>query len=193
MSLILKSVRKSYAEKQIINNFSYEFNDTGIYIIKGKSGIGKTTLLRLIASLDNEYEGEIIGGGTNNVSFMFQEHRLFENISALKNVLLATGGSDDETVAKATAILHKLNLTDDDLRKNAANLSGGMKQRISFARALMKNAPILLLDEPTKELDDDSVKAITQLINDEGAKRLVLVVTHDELDYHLHLSGEITL
>ena len=193
MSLIIKNLRKTYAEREIISNFSYEFESKGVYVIKGKSGIGKTTLLRLIAGIDSDYQGEIIGGGIKNVSFMFQEYRLFDNISAIKNVFLAVHTTTESMHTKAMNLLSELKLSEDDVKKSPRELSGGMKQRISFARAFMKDSPILLLDEPTKELDDDSVRAMINIINNEGHRRLVLIVTHDELDQNLEISGSISL
>ena len=83
--LELKNVTKSFGEKQIFKDFSHSFN-TGIYIIKGTSGIGKTTLLRMISGLDTNFDGEISGGGIQNVSLSFQEYRLFEHLNAIENV-----------------------------------------------------------------------------------------------------------
>ena len=80
MSLTLNDISKSYENKVIFKNFSYTFSDTGIYAVVGDSGVGKTTLLRIIAGLDTAYEGEILGGGVENVSFAFQEYRLFPNL-----------------------------------------------------------------------------------------------------------------
>ena len=78
--LILNNVSKAFGDKVLFENLSLEFN-TGLYLIRGNSGIGKTTLLRIIAGLDTDYDGEVIGGGLKNVSFSFQEYRLFPTLN----------------------------------------------------------------------------------------------------------------
>ena len=179
MTLFLKDIRKSFGKKNILDGFSYEFNDTGIYAICGESGIGKTTLLRIISGLDADYVGEVIGGGFKNVSFAFQEYRLFPALSALENVTVPIADKGNEAVENDAAnILLRLGFTDEELNKLPAELSGGMKQRVSLARAIMKNSPILLLDEPTKELDESLRNTVYAMIAEESKKRLVILVTH---------------
>ena len=87
MILSINNLSKSFNEKKIYSGFSYNFNSNGIYTLVGDSGVGKTTLLRLIAGLDTKYYGEIIGGGAKNVSYVFQEYRLIPQLSAIDNVI----------------------------------------------------------------------------------------------------------
>lgn len=179
MSLVLRNVNKSFADKAILSDFSYTFNSTGLYIIVGESGIGKTTLLRIISGLDEDFDGFVTGGGLNACSYMFQEHRLFPTLNALQNVLSAVEKPTDDDKAAAQSLMLALNLSESDLTKKPSELSGGMKQRVSLARALMKPSHILLLDEPTKELDAESVSSVVDTIVSESKKRMVIVVTHD--------------
>ena len=86
MSLVLNNIDKTFGEKVIIKGLSLVFPEKGVFAVVGESGVGKTTLLRLIAGLDTDYSGEITGGGLKNVSFAFQEYRLFPTLSALDNV-----------------------------------------------------------------------------------------------------------
>lgn len=184
MSLLIKELSKSFDQKQIFENFSYEFSEYGIYAIVGNSGVGKTTLLRMIAGLDSRYTGEIIGGGLKNTAYAFQEHRLFPNLTALENAVIPNGDTDNTLlVDKAKKLFSVLGFSDPELQLYPDELSGGMRQRVSIIRALLKDAPILLLDEPTKELDSDIREELYGIIIDEAKKRLVIMVSHNTLDF----------
>lgn len=190
--MILKSINKAFDKKIIFKDFSYEFKDKGIYLLLGESGRGKTTLLRLIAGLDRDYSGEIIGGG--KVSFAFQEHRLFPQLSALDNLIFAISDRKDEAVAQnCKNMLSKLGFSEDDMKLTPDSLSGGMRQRVSVARALLFDAPVLLLDEPTKELDEANAAIIRELIYEESKKRLVILVSHISSDFDFIEATKIIL
>lgn len=183
MSLSVKNIFKNFEDKQVLNDFSYNFSDRGIYALMGESGIGKTTLLRIIAGLEKDYRGEVIDGGVSKVSFCFQEHRLFPELTAIENVVFAiSDGKDTAVYDNATELLLKMGLGMEDISLLPEALSGGMKQRVSIARALMKDTPILLLDEPTKELDPQNASVVRELIYQESKKRLVILVSHNKED-----------
>ena len=190
MSLMIKNLSKSFGKKTIFSNFTYNFADSGIYIVHGDSGIGKTTLLRIIAGLDKEYTGNVAGGGIGQVSFAFQEYRLFPELSALENVMLATSESNEIAKDGAAELLSQLGFSSADMHLLPSELSGGMKQRVSLARAFLKNAPILLLDEPTKELDPVLCKYVCEMIKRIAKNKRVILVTHKEEDI-LTLNGEL--
>lgn len=179
MSLEIKNLSKRYTNDYVFRDFSYKFNESGICLIVGKSGSGKTTLMRIIAGLDEKFEGEVIGGGIKHVSIAFQEYRLFDGLSALQNVHL----ENVTEAARAEKLLHTLGFTDEDYNKPAHDLSGGMKQRVSIARAIFKQSEILLLDEPTKEIGKENIERLAELIKSESEKRLVIVITHNEEDF----------
>ena len=184
MSLKLRNVKKSFGDKVIFNGFDYLFPDTGIFALIGDSGVGKTTLLRMIAGLDNKYSGEIIGGGIKNTAFAFQEYRLFPTVTALENAVIANGNlSDEELKSRATSLLSELGFSEKDLSLYPFELSGGMRQRISLVRAFLRNTPILILDEPTKELDETIRKALYKIIKRESEHRLVILVSHQMEDF----------
>jgi ABC-type lipoprotein export system ATPase subunit len=182
MILKLDNLSKRFDGADIFSDLSYSFEDNGIYIITGESGIGKTTLLRIIAGLDKEYDGYVKGGGVENISFMFQEYRLFPVLNALKNASLVSPNN----LSEASKLLIRLGFKEIDLKKNPHELSGGMKQRVAFVRALLKDSPILLLDEPTKELDEDTANIMLEIINEEAKNRLVIMVTHDDISEKLN-------
>ena len=190
MSVKIHDISKSFGQKTILTGFSYDFSDTGVYILRGKSGIGKTTLLRIIAGLDKEYSGNVSGGGIGNVSFAFQEYRLFPELSALENVMLAKPNNNEADRNSAIEMLTQLGFSSADMNLIPSELSGGMKQRVSLARAFLKNTPILLLDEPTKELDALLCELVCKMIRKIAETRLVILVTHKEEDVLL-LDGEL--
>ncbi len=181
MTLTVSNLKKRFGNKMIFDGFSYSFGERGVYALTGESGIGKTTLLRMIAGLDTDYSGSITGGGIGKVSFAFQEHRLFPSLSALQNVVLANNDElTDEAVTAATEMLLSLGISNADMQLYPSELSGGMKARISLARAFLKDAPILLLDEPTGELDAENASIVREIIKKQAEKRLVIIVTHNE-------------
>ena len=190
MSLIIKNLKKSFGDKRIFDGFSFYFPSVGVYALVGKSGIGKTTLLRIISGLDTEFTGTIIGGGKENVAVAFQEYRLFPTLTAIDNVIYANHAkATKKTRAEAYDMLTKLGFNDNEMLLFPHQLSGGMKQRVSLARALLRDRDILLLDEPTKELDAELASSVMDLISEESKRRLVILVTHNESDIE-HLNAQ---
>lgn len=190
MSLEIKNLTKRFGKKTIISEFSYHFPEKGLYILRGKSGIGKTTLLRIIAGLDKDYSGEIIEGGIGRISFAFQEYRLFPQLSALENVMIASKDDSDANKNIAMDLLSQLGFSFEEMSFLPSELSGGMKQRVSLARTFMKNAPVILLDEPTKELDAILCRQVCEMIKKIAEDKLVILVTHRDDDISL-LDGEL--
>jgi ABC-type multidrug transport system ATPase subunit len=181
--LTVKNLNKSFGKKQIFKNFSLELPDCGVFVLCGESGVGKTTLLRMICGLDKDFSGDIIGGGIKNSSVAFQEYRLFPELSALDNLIFANHDKkSEENAREALDILRSLGFSDSDTALLPRELSGGMKQRASLARAFLRKAPLLLLDEPTKELDEENSRKVLEIIKNEAAYRLVIVITHNKSD-----------
>ena len=170
----------SYGKKTVFRNFTQSFYGSGVYLLTGASGCGKTTLLRLIAGLEKPSSGELFV--SDPVAFAFQEYRLFPTISALRNVSCVKRAESKEAAAEndaeALALLLSLGLTPEDAAALPSTLSGGMKQRVSFARALFSPHPIKLLDEVTKELDQNSVSLVLDKIEEASKTSLILFATH---------------
>ena len=180
MKIIINGLTKSYSDNTLFKDLSLSFNDTGLYIIKGDSGTGKTTLLRIIAGIDVFYTGSVTKLAPNDVSFAFQEYRLFDTLNAIDNVRI--GARDITSFLSARNILSMLNFTGKEMYLFPNELSGGMKQRVALARAFLHKGTVVLLDEPTKELDPGNVQKVHDLIKREAKKRLIIMVTHKNED-----------
>ena len=187
--LIIDKLKKSYESHVIFEDFSYVFPKTGLYFITGNSGAGKTTLFRIIAGLEKADEGSVAYDGS--MMYLFQDRRLFPTLTALENVLLVAPKKERAALqSTATGLLLHLGLEEDDLNKYPDELSGGMQQRVAIARAFLLHKDLLLLDEPTKELDEENQSLLRTLIAERAKETLVLCATHNEDDIRL-LGGTV--
>ena len=171
----LKNVSKSFDGKEILSGFNAVF-DKGSYLLKGPSGIGKTTCIRLITGLIKPDAGEVILPDGIRFSVCFQENRLFENETVLTNVLAV---SDNVSAADATSAILEL-LPADSLSKKASELSGGMKRRLAVVRAMLHDSDCVILDEPFTGLDDEAREKTIAFIRARLNGRLLIVTSHDE-------------
>jgi len=171
----LKNVSKSFDEKKVLDSLSCVFEE-GSYLLKGPSGIGKTTCIRLILGLLKPDEGEVIRPDNMRFSVCFQENRLFEKETVLTNVLAV---NDGVSVTDATSAILEL-LPPDSLNKKAGELSGGMKRRLAVIRAMLHESDCVILDEPLTGLDDEARERTIGFIKDRLNGRLLIVTSHDE-------------
>lgn len=181
--LVLDSLTLRYGEKTVLESVSFEFLTDGITGIVGASGIGKSTLLHAAAGLKSP-DGGKIHSSHDRISYIFQEPRLFPWMTALENITAV--GANEETAKRLLAEL--FDDADEVAQKFPHELSGGMKQRISIARALAYEPTLLLLDEPFRGLDAEAKEKAVRLILSERKKthgRTALLVTHDEADLAL--------
>lgn len=172
-------------KKNVLNSISAELELGKIYAVLGTSGCGKTTLLSLLGGLDIPargkilYEGEdIMKNGLENhrrshVSFIFQSYNLIDYMTPLENVRLTSK-------LPAEPILEKMGLTKEEMKRNVLRLSGGQQQRVAIARALASEAPVILADEPTGNLDEDTAMSIMQILEDSVRRmnKCAVLVTH---------------
>ena len=174
--LKLDNVSFSYGTRPVLSRFSMQLEKGELLALMGPSGCGKSTLLSLIAGLRKPAEGTVTSD-FSGISFVFQEPRLFPWMTARENVRTVCGGDGSE----AEKWLARLGLA-DAMDKYPAELSGGMKQRVSIARALAYGADVLLLDEPFGGLDAALRLDVTRQVMEAFAKKTVIMVTHDESD-----------
>ena len=192
--LIVQNVSHSFGFSDILKDISFTLEKGKVTSIVGPSGGGKTTLLHLCAKLLTLETGKIKNSFTSS-SFAFQEARLLPWKNVLDNISLglkAKGIKKEKREEEAKAIALKFGLEEDDFYKFPKDLSGGMKQRVSFARALVINPSLLFLDEPFSALDIGLKKELqTLLIKQIEEKQLsVLFITHDLMEA-IKLSDEI--
>ena len=186
--LALNKVNYSYTNgKKILNNISMEFEKGKFYTILGVSGSEKTTLLSLLAGLDEPQSGKILYNNQdirekgyenhrkNNVSLIFQNYNLIDYMTPLENLKIVNPKADK-------TILNELGLKDDEIKRNVLKLSGGQQQRVAIARTLVANSPVILADEPTGNLDSDTEEEIIEILKTSAHKhgKCVIVVTHSK-------------
>lgn len=174
-----------FSDRNIFEGLDLEFKRGKVYVILGASGSGKTTLLSLLGGLDTPKGGEILFEGKdiadmgleqyrhNCVSFVFQNYNLIEYMTPKENVQLVDAHATTDT-------LHQIGLTDDEINRNVLKLSGGQQQRVAIARALASSAPVILADEPTGNLDEDTAHDVTELLVEHARSlnKCVIIVSH---------------
>lgn len=172
MSIILRDIGKSFEGKTVFSHISLELPEKGRVCLFGPSGCGKTTLLRIIMGLEKPDEGEVTGVEKAKFACQFQENRLLPWYTVRQNLRLTIPETEDPDIW-----LQRARMADaGDLYPD--ELSGGMRRRVSLIRALASPG-ILVLDEPLRELDSDTVDGMIRLIDRYAEGRLLLLVTHD--------------
>lgn len=180
MDIVLKEVSKSYDGKQVLSNFSCTIPEGSVCAVMAPSGVGKTTLLRLILGLEKPDRGEILGVPTEK-GVLFQEDRLCPRLSVLKNIRMAVGKAGAE---QAKALLDFLGLA-DCADQPAGQLSGGQARRAALARALLASGQLLALDEPFTGLDDAARLRAAEAVRAYRRGRTLLLITHRQEDLPL--------
>ena len=185
-TLELKNVSYAYEKgKAVLQNVSASLKTGKLYAILGPSGSGKTTLLSLLGGLDVPTQGSVLFDGEDimakglehhrrsHISLIFQSYNLIDYMTPVENVRL-TAKLD------AAPILERLGLEQDEIARNVLKLSGGQQQRVAIARALASDAPVILADEPTGNLDADTAEEITAVLKESSHAfgKCVVVVTH---------------
>ena len=187
--LEIKNVSYSYSSsnEEVLSLVNRGFEQGRFYAIIGKSGTGKSTLLSLLAGLDSPDTGQILFKNNNieekghnkkkknNISLVFQNYNLIDYLTPLENIRLVNKNASED-------ILLELGLDKSQTRRNVMKLSGGQQQRVAIARALVSEAPIILADEPTGNLDDVTAGEIIDILKKLAMERnkCVIVVTHSK-------------
>ena len=187
--LEIKNVTYRYpgSKEEVLSSVEQKFQLGKFYAIIGKSGAGKSTLLSLLAGLDTPKRGQILFQNEdieeqgyshhrkNNISLVFQNYNLIDYLSPLENIRLVNREAPE-------TILLELGLNQNQVKRNVMKLSGGQQQRVAIARALVSEAPVILADEPTGNLDShtagESIEILKKLARERN--KCVIVVTHSK-------------
>jgi len=197
--LTLSNVSYCYpkTDKKVLKNINADFEVGKMYAITGKSGAGKTTLLSLISGLDVCRDGTVLFNGQDiksinrdkyraqSIGVVFQSYNLLTNATAVENIVLSMNISRDTTGDKtsaAYALLEKVGINLETAKRKILKLSGGEQQRVSIARAISHNPDIVIADEPTGNLDDDTENSIMGIFSKIAKQdnKCVIIVTHSK-------------
>lgn len=189
MSILeMRNLQYAYENgKPVLRGVNAQMEQGKMYAILGPSGCGKTTLLSLLGGLDSPTNGQILYQGEDitltglanhrrsHVAFIFQSYNLIDYLTPVENVSLTSK-------LPPLPILEQLGLTAEESKRNVLKLSGGQQQRVAIARALASDAQVILADEPTGNLDEDTAAEITSILKDSAhqAGKCVVVVTHSK-------------
>ena len=195
----VKNIWKSFGDLEVLKGVNLEVSKGEIVAIIGKSGAGKTTLLQIIGTLDRPTKGQVVIEGTDvfamkdkelaafrnkHIGFIFQFHQLLPEFTALENVMMpALIHKDNERDARMRAekLLTDLGLA-DRMEHKPNELSGGEKQRVAAARAMMMSPDVILADEPSGSLDEANKRELHALLQDMRSRfgQTIVIVTHDK-------------
>ncbi|MBQ6929387.1 MAG: amino acid ABC transporter ATP-binding protein [Oscillospiraceae bacterium] len=208
--LKVTNLYKSFGERTVLNDISFELNKGEILCLRGKSGAGKTTLIRCICNLEKADKGTISINGIeslengkpnkayqNNVGMVSQGFDLFPNLNVMDNLTLAPVSrklmTKEEAEKAALALLESLDIG-DKVKSYPRQLSGGEKQRVAVARACILSPSVLFFDEPTSALDLASTQEVANLIEDIAKRDIaVVIITHDEAFCNMLNAKEILI
>lgn len=196
MQLELQNVGYSYNGKELVlRHVNYRFEGGRIYAITGRSGAGKTTLLSLLSQLTKPTEGKILYNGldvsevdqylyrSQYAGVIFQSFNLLMHLTAVENVMLSmdiAGVKKENNRAYAMELLEKVGLSKEESQRRILKLSGGQQQRVAIARAVSYDPSILLADEPTGNLDEDTQDEIMEIFKGLAyeEQKCIILVTH---------------
>ena len=193
--LQLKNLSKKFADKKILDDISVNVEDGTIAVFLGASGVGKSTLLRVLNNLESLDEGSVVLNGKklniknvnkdHTISMVFQNFNLFNHLTVLQNITLALeyvlGKSKKAAQKTALELLKQYGLS-DQAHKYPEQLSGGQKQRLALVRMLALKPKVICLDEPTSALDPILTTQVAETIHELSKQGyIVLVATHDTM------------
>ena len=180
MKITLQSLNKSYGEQQVINSLNATFTSGAPTLLMGENGKGKTTLLRILMQLETADSGVIDVSGIESVSAVFQENRLCEQVSAVKNLQITCPKGTEVSLFESH--LEQVGIIVEDMQKPVAMLSGGQKRRVAIARCIAastsQTAFAIFMDEPFTNIDAKSKPAVIEYVLKHTKNKLFIATTH---------------
>lgn len=197
MEILLKNINKSFKDRNVLKDLNVKIEKGEKLLLTGPSGIGKTTLLKILALIDRDFTGEYyidkkdistykekdIEEIKRNISYMFQEYALIEDESVYENVLIPLYFSKSKDKESQIKKILKIVQLDEYINDKVSILSGGQRQRVALARSLAVEKDIIILDEPINSLDADLAKSILDWLM-ENYKNSTIIITGHDIDFY---------
>lgn len=197
MEILLKNINKSFKDRNVLKDLNLKIEEGEKLLLTGPSGIGKTTLLKILALIDRDFTGEYyidkkdisiykekdIEEIKRNISYMFQEYALIEDESVYENVLIPLYFSKSKDKESQIKKILKIVQLDEYINDKVSILSGGQRQRVALARSLAVEKDTIILDEPINSLDIDLSKSILDWLM-ENYKNSTIIITGHDIDFY---------
>ncbi|WP_304086438.1 ABC transporter ATP-binding protein [Peptostreptococcus stomatis] len=191
MDILMEKINKSYGNKEVLRDFTTKFEEGTVTFITGESGIGKTSIIRILMGLEGYQSGSISGLEGKEISVVFQDDCLCDKLSLDKNLSMVIDGQQgkEQDLDRLLGIFG----LEGYRHKRVAELSGGMKRRLAILRAILYPHNLMILDEPFKGLDEENKKLVMGQLAKGLVGKTAIIVTHDktEIDFFRSIEGLI--
>lgn len=191
MDILMEKINKSYGDKEVLRDFTTKFEEGTVTFITGESGIGKTSIIRILMGLEGYQSGSISGLEGKEISVVFQGDCLCDKLSLDKNLSMVIDGQQvkEQYLDRLLGIFG----LEGYRHKRVAELSGGMKRRLAILRAILYPHNLMILDEPFKGLDEENKKLVMGQLAKGLVGKTAIIVTHDktEIDFFRSIEGLI--
>lgn len=189
MDILMEKINKSYGDKEVLRDFTTKFEEGTVTFITGESGIGKTSIIRILMGLEGYQSGSISDLEGKEISVVFQDDCLCDKLSLDKNLSMVIDGQQGKE-QDLDRLLDLFGL-EGYRYKRVAELSGGMKRRLAILRAILYPHNLMILDEPFKGLDEENKKLVMGQLAKGLVDKTAIIVTHDktEIDFFRSIGG----
>ena len=189
MDILMEKINKSYGDKEVLRDFTTKFEEGTVTFITGDSGIGKTSIIRILMGLEGYQSGSISGLEGKEISVVFQDDCLCDKLSLDKNLSMVIDGQQvkEQYLDRLLGIFG----LEGYRHKRVAELSGGMKRRLAILRAILYPHNLMIMDEPFKGLDEENKKLVMGQVGKSLVGKTAIIVTHDktEIDFFRSIEG----
>ena len=191
MDILMEKINKSYGDKEVLRDFTTKFEEGTVTFIPGESGIGKTSIIRILMGLEGYQSGSISGLEGKEISVVFQDDCLCDKLSLDKNLSMVIDGQQGKE-QDLDRLLDLFGL-EGYRHKGVAELSGGMKRRLAILRAILYPHNLMIMDEPFKGLDEENKRLVMGQVGQSLVGKTGIIVTHDktEIDFFRLIEGLI--